>query len=388
MMTSGPLEGVRVLDLSRLIPGAYCSLILSELGADVIKVEDLGAGDYLRFFPPQRAGLGGAFYALNRGKRSICVNLKRPAGRELLLRLAGTSRVVIEGFRPGVLERLGLGYEALCAANPELVLCSITGYGQDGPLGARAGHDINYLALAGVLATGGAPGGRPCLPGIQVADVAGGALWGAVRILAALHGGGGAHLDISMTEGAMAFLLPWLGELAFGGEVQRRGEGMLNGGKACYNTYATADPPHHVAVGALEPKFWAALRQALGQAAEGSDPVAPAARQAELKAELDRTFAAATRDTWAQRLQAVDACVEPVLELEELADHPQHRHRGVFYELHDPTRGPVSQLRLPVDGRPASTPAPRQGEHTEQVLAEAGLSPDEIAALRADGAVR
>jgi alpha-methylacyl-CoA racemase len=383
-----PLAGVRVLDLSRLLPGPYCSLILAELGADVIKVEDTGAGDYLRFFPPQKEGLGGAFYALNRGKRALSINLKRPEGRDLLLRLAASTRVMIESYRPGVLDRLGLGYDALCAANPELILCSITGYGQDGPLRDRAGHDIDYLALSGVLAAGGAPDGRPCLPGVQIADVAGGALWAAIRILAALHGGGGAHLDVSMTEGAMAFLLPWLGDQAFGAEPLRRGEGMLNGGKACYNLYPTADPPGHLAVGALEPKFWTALRAALGQPFEASDPVAAPERQAELRQQLEQTFAGDHRDAWAQRLAAADACVEPVLELDELQQHPQHLHRRAFYELDDPRRGKVSQLRLPLDGRPATTPAPAMGEHTDEVLSEAGLDAEAIAALRGAGVIR
>jgi alpha-methylacyl-CoA racemase len=382
-----PLRGIRVLDLSRLLPGAMCSLILAELGAEVVKLEDTGGGDYLRLIPPQREGIGGAFYALNRGKRSIAVDLKQPAGRDLLLRLLPGYQVLLESFRPGVLDRLGLPYRALSAVNPKLVLCSITGYGQSGPLRDRAGHDIDFLALSGTLAAGGAMGGQPGLPGFQLADLAGGALWAAIRVLAALHGGEGAHLDVSMTEGAMSFLLPWLGDAAFGATPLRRGEGTLNGGVAAYGCYRAADGGY-VAVGALEPKFWGNLCRALGVSSPPTDIVAPPERQRELRGELERTFAGATRDEWSARLGSTDACSEPVLELEELAAHPQHAARGMFYTFDDPRRGPVPMLRLPVDGPPATTPAPSHGEHTDQVLTEAGLSVEELTRLRADGVIR
>jgi len=386
--TRGPLRSVRVLDLSRLLPGPFCSLILGELGAEVLKVEDCGTGDYLRLFPPQRAGVGGAFYAVNRGKRSLALDLKRPEGRDILLRLLPGYHVVLESFRPGVLDRLGLSFDELRAVNPDVILCSITGYGQDGPLAQRAGHDIDYIALAGALSMGGEAGGAPALPGVQIADFSGG-LWAAVQILAALHGSGGVHLDVSMTEGALAFLLPYLGEVAFGAEPPRRGEHALGGGAACYGTYATADG-RHLAVGALEPKFLTALAAALDLSKEAAStpPHAPAEEQAVLRDEIRNTLAGATRDEWAARLAPADACVEPVLEMDELSDHPQHRHRGVFYTLDDPERGPVEQLRVPGGTDPATTPAPRHGEHTDEVLGELGLRPDEIAALRQAGVVR
>lgn len=382
------LSGVRVLDLSRLLPGPFCSLILSELGAEVIKVEEPGAGDYLRVMPPLRGGLGGAFYALNRGKRSLCVDLKRPAGRDLLLRLLPRAQVVLESFRPGVLDRLGLGEAVMRAAQPRVILCSITGYGQDGPYRDRAGHDIDFLALAGVLAAGGAPGGAPALPGVQLADIAGGALWATIRILAALHAGEGVHLDVSMTEGALSFLLPWLGDLAFGGRPLRRGECTLNGGSASYGTYRAGDGGY-LAVGALEPKFWSALCGALGVAGQLSDPMAGAARQHELRVQLEEKFAAAGRDAWAARLAGVDVCVEPVLELEELARHPLHEQRGVFQSVPDPERGSPLLPRLPLgdQGAPAARPAPKLGEHTGEVLREAGLDDEEIAQLRSQGII-
>ncbi len=367
-----------------MIPGPYCTLILAELGAEVVKLEDTGGGDYFRMMPPLKEGLGGAFYALNRGKRSIGIDLKRPEGRELLLRLLPGYDVVVESFRPGVLERLDLHYERLREVHPEVILCSISGYGQDGPLRHRAGHDIDYLALGGVLGTTGDPDQPPAVPGVQIADIAGGAMWATIQILAALRSGQGAHLDVSMTEGAMALLAPWFGELAFGAEPLRRGESMLNGGRACYRSYQTSDG-RHLAVGALEPKFWAALCGTVGEPCDMSDPVAPPARQAELKETIAGHLAAADRDTWCERFATTDACVEPVLEMEEVRDHPQHRHRGVFFDLDDPERGTLSLLRLPLSSAArATSPAPRRGEHTDEILAAAGLDQAEISALRGD----
>lgn len=386
-MTKGPLEGVRVLDLSRLLPGGLCSLILAQLGAEVVKVEDTGAGDYLRHFPPLKGGMGGAYYALNRSKRSICINLKRPEGKALLLRLLPRFRVVLEGFRPGTMDRLGLGYETLRQAHPEVILCSISGYGQTGPLAHRAGHDLTYMSLAGALAAGGEPGGKLAQPGIQVADLAGGALWPAVRILAALMSDEGCHLDVSMTEGALSMLLPALGDMAFGAVPLRRGEGLLNGGAGVYRPYATADGKH-LAVAPIEPKFWQALAKALDMEARADDAFAPAERQAEIKRDLEQALSRKDRDAWTEELARVDACVEPVLEMDELADHPQHQARGVFVTTEDPERGPITLPALPLEGELPPTPAPRQGEHTGQVLREAGLDQDEIDALRKGGVIR
>lgn len=356
---AAPLAGLRVLDLSRLLPGPFCSLILADLGAEVLKVEDTVGGDYLRVMPPTKEGLGGAFYALNRGKRSLSLDLKREAGRAVLLRLLPRFDVLLESFRPGVLDRLGLAAPTLWAARPDLVICRISGYGQDGPLRDRAGHDIDYLALGGVLGLNGEAGGAPVVPGIQVGDVAGGALWAAIRILAALRAGGPADLDVSMTEGAMSFLLPWLGELAFGADTKRRGENALDGGLASYGSYRAGDGGH-LAVGALEPKFWSKLRRHLGQPVAMADHAVEPTRQAALRQQLEATFAEKTRDVWAEELAEIDACVEPVLALDELGDHPQHRARQMFFTLQDDARGPSQQLRLPLGPPSPSPPPPRR----------------------------
>ena len=380
-----------MLDLSRLLPGPFCTLILADLGAEVTKVEDTGGGDYLRAMPPQRDGLGGAFYALNRGKRSLSVDLKQAEGREVLLRLLPHYDVLVESFRPGVLDRLGLTPEVLEGANPALIVCRISGYGQSGPLARRAGHDINFQALAGTLALGG-DASTPAIPGAQLADVAGGALWATIRILATLaqRGPPAGHraftdLDVSMTEGAMSLLLPWLGDLAFGGLPPRRGAGVLNGGRAAYGTYRCADDVsggRHLAVGALEPKFWQALRGHLNQPVAMSDFGDDEEHQAALREQLADALGTSSRAHWWSALETVDACVEPVLELDELADHPQHRARGSFFELEDPQRGPSEQLTLPLGEPPlATTPAPRQGEHSAAILAEAGYDDHELQSL-------
>jgi alpha-methylacyl-CoA racemase len=380
------LQGIRILDLSRLLPGPFLTMVLADLGADVVKIEDPRLGDYMRAGVPARGGLSGRYLAVNRGKRSAVLDLKADAGREALLRMAGKADVVVESFRPGVMDKLGLGYAALAAANPAIVMCSISGFGQTGPYVDRAGHDLGYIALAGVLAMGGTAGGAPMMPGVQIADLAGGALWSATAILAALvrrhRTGKGAQLDISMTEGALALASHELGNLACGGAVTR-GTGALNGGLACYGIYRTLDD-RYLAVGALEPKFWIALNQAIGRPPNIAELAGGPDDQAKTRAELAARFATRTAAEWTAILAEHDCCVELVTELAELAEHPLHRAREVFFTLDGgPGIGPVSQVRTPL-GTPASPRRPpRHGEHTGDVLGEYGFSAAEIAALAA-----
>jgi alpha-methylacyl-CoA racemase len=383
---AGALRGVRVLDLSRLLPGPFLTMVLADMGADVVKVEDPRVGDYLRAFPPAKGGLGGRYLAVNRGKRSLALDLKAPAGRDALLRMIERADVVVESFRPGVMDKLGLGYAALSARNPRLIVCSISGYGQTGPYAHRAGHDLDYIGLAGVLAMGGPAGGAPAMPGVQIADLAGGALWGATAILGALVGrertGRGAHLDISMTEGALALLAAELGNLDCGAKPTR-GVETLNGGMACYGVYRTADD-RYLAVGALEPKFWLALNAAIGRPPQIAELAGSPAQQAQVRAELAAIFATRTAAEWHQHLAAHDCCVEVILEPEELADHPLHRARGVFFTIDGGAGvGPLRQVRTPVGAPEAPRPPPRLGEHTREVLAEYGLDEPTIAILAA-----
>jgi alpha-methylacyl-CoA racemase len=356
-------------------------MVLADMGADVVKVEDPRVGDYLRAIPPAKGGISGRFLAVNRGKRSLALDLKTPAGRDALLRMVERADVVVESFRPGVMDKLGVGYAALAAKNPKIILCSISGYGQTGPYVERAGHDLNYIALAGVLAMTGPAGGAPQMPGVQIADLAGGALWGATAILGALVGrattGKGEHLDISMTEGALALLAAEVGNLDCGARPTRGAE-TLNGGLACYGVYRTSDD-RYLAVGALEPKFWLALNQAIGRPPNLAELVG---NQAKVRAALAEIFATKTAAEWNELLAKHDCCVEVVTELAELPLHPLHASRDVFFEIDGgPNVGRVMQVRTPV-GAPANPTAPPQlGQHSREVLADYGFSEAEITGI-------
>jgi crotonobetainyl-CoA:carnitine CoA-transferase CaiB-like acyl-CoA transferase len=390
MSSAGPLadalDGIRVLDLSRLLPGPFLTMVLADLGADVVKVEDPRVGDYMRAFPPAKGGMAGRYLAINRGKRSLALDLKQPAARDAFFKLVAQADVVVESFRPGVMAKLGLGYETLAAKNPKIVVCSISGFGQTGPYVHRAGHDLNYIALAGVLAMGGAAGGAPVMPGVQIADLAGGALWSATAILAALVGrqrtGRGAHLDISMTEGALSMLTAELGNLDCGAHPTR-GTETLNGGLACYSVYRTKDD-RYLAVGALEPKFWIALNTAIGRAPNVAELVGKPHEQAKTRAELAAILGTKTASEWSAILGAHDCCVEVITEPDELPDHPLHQSREVFFSMDGGEGiGAIRQARTPL-GKPRDPrPPPRLGQHTGEVLAEYGLTADEIAALSA-----
>ncbi len=336
MSTPAALQGLRVLDLTRLLPGPVATLRLAEMGADVLKIEPPGAGDASRAMmqntADELAGRPGAFYRLvNRGKRETRLDLKSEAGRTVLLALARDADVLVESFRPGVMERLGVGYETLRAANPKLVYCAITGYGASGPFSERAGHDINYIAYAGVLDQIATRDGAPVLPNFQIADLLGGALSAVSQILAALwqvsRGGEGRFVDISMArESHVNNVVAQVALANDDAAALQPGGGLLNGGVPCYNLYRTQDD-RWLAVGALELKFWQTLCTALGredwaqrhwslgQAIGGSDAVA-------LTRELAALIAAEPLQTWIDRLELIDCCVSPVLKPGEAASHP------------------------------------------------------------------
>lgn len=387
-----PLDGIRVLDLSRLLPGPFCSLLLADMGADVIKVEGPPGGDYARWYPPLVGEYGAFFASINRNKRSIALDLKNPDAARLLLRLVERCDVVLESFRPGVAERLGVGYEACTRVNPAIVYCAVTGFGQDGPLARRAGHDLGYLALSGPLEQTGTADGPPVIPGFQLADIAGGALYAATAICSALFQAArtaqGAYLDIAMTEGALSLHLPLHGMLA-AGSPPRRGHDMLTGGLPCYRLYTTADQ-RQLAVAALEPKFWAAFVAAIGLPELAADGLASGPDAQRVIATVQARLAQRPLADWTALLSQIDCCVEPVLTPAEVVEHPQHRARGVFFDIEGPDGQPVPQTATPLTpqaGREIMRPAPRMGEHTREVLLELGLASEEIDHLAESGAV-
>lgn len=380
--TGAPLAGVRVLDLTRLLPGPMGTLHLADLGADVIKIEDLGAGDYAT--PAVRT-------LVNRNKRAIRIDLKKPEGAQTLLRLARGADVLIEGFRPGVMDRLGVGYAAVAAAQPRIVYCSLSGFGQTGPLADQPGHDLNYGALAGVVDQIGTAD-SPALSNLPVADLLGGTMMAVMGILAALYDaartGRGRHVDVAIADGLLAHAVLPLAALNQHGHVPPAGQSTLTGALACYGVYRTADD-RFVAVGALERKFWDALCQRLER-----EDLAPlhrsgnAATEESVRAELAAVFATQPLSHWSALFADGQACVAPVLRLNEALAHPQFRARGMVLEGGE---GAPRQLGVPVKlsghvpGPPR--PAPQPGEHTDEVLREAGFQQAEIHALRAAGAI-
>ncbi len=383
-----PLADVRVLDLSRLLPGPFATLVLADLGASVDKIEDAGGGDYLRVMPPQVAGVSVAFQLLNRGKRSAVLDLKKPEGKAAFLRLLGSYDVLFEQFRPGVLDRLGLGHEALCAAHPRLIICALTGYGQTGPLAHRAGHDLNYLARSGVLGAHGPSDRAPQVPGFQLADVSGG-MWSVIAIQAALmeraRTGQGAVIDIAMTDGVLGFAVPAMAS-ALAGEPQTRGAETLSGGIAPYNTYTSSDG-HPMTLAALEPKFWMSFCAGVGLEVT-MEALIPGPHQLALREKVAAVFAAKTREEWVTFARERDCCLEPVLAPEELTRDPHLAARDLFFTLPS-DRGDIPQIRLPVTPKDTTfTPPPRSGEHTRAIFKDAGLSDAEIDALIKSGAAR
>ena len=381
-----PLSGITVLDLTRLLPGGFCTLILADLGAEVLKVEEPGRGDYLRAFPPLGKTQSALFTALNRGKRSVTINLKSDAGRALLLDLARRADVLVEGFRPGVLARLGLGYETLQAANPRLIVCAISGYGQQGYLRSRVGHDLNYLGYAGALPLF-APraGGTPIVPGMQIADLGGGAMTAALGILAALlerqRTGAGQYLDIAMTDGVLHWLAAYAAEQWATGAAPGGGRGPLSGGYACYSVYATADG-RALTVAAVESHFWANLCRMIGREGYIGLQYAPWPEQERMFADLDALFASRTMDEWLAFFGDAEVCVGPALTLAEALE----LHSGRVFTLDQPGEGPLRQLGG-LFGVASPLPAPALGEHTDATLTALGKDAEGIATLRESGVI-
>ncbi|MCK9797557.1 CoA transferase [Pseudomonas sp. MAFF 302030] len=385
----GPLASLKVLDFSTLLPGPFASLLLADMGAEVLRIESPSRTDLLRVLPPYDQGTSASHAYLHRNKRSLALDLKQPAALEVVKQLVLEHDIVLEQFRPGVMERLGLGYEALKAINPRLIYVSITGYGQTGPYKDRAGHDINYLALSGLASYTGRQDSGPLPLGIQAADIAGGSLHGVIALLAAViarqHSGQGQHLDVSMTDCVFSLhAMAGAGYLACGVEPEREDQ-LLNGG-SFYDYYRSRDG-RWLSVGSLEPGFMQALCQALGRpelAVLGLSPE-PGQQQA-LKQALQIEFEKHDFAELCALFAPLDACVEPVLSLAEALAHPQLQARELVQQVPRGDGSSQAQIACPLKFS-QGLPAPRHigaglGAHSAEVLAELGYSPERIEELR------
>lgn len=382
-MANPLLSGIRVLDLTRLLPGPFCSFYLAQLGAEVIKLEEPQGGDYARMLAPE------LFTLLNRGKQSVTLDLRQPEAVAILKKMVARADVLIESFRPGVMDKLGCGYQDLKLLNPRLVYAALTGYGQTGPYKDRAGHDMNYCAYAGLLDQTGTADGAPVLSNFQSADLAGGALTCALGILAAVIGarasGQGTMVDVGMLDGTLALQTLSLATIRTLGESRVRGNDMLNGGLANYSIYACADGKH-IAMAALEPKFFLNFCNTVGRPDLAVMPLAPGPAGAALRTALSELFRTRSRDEWELLLADRDCCVSGIYSPQEALDNPQVKARGLIrMEDGKPLSDFPIKFSEPLGA--GSSDCPALGADTLNVLAELGLDEAALAALSASGAI-
>ncbi len=389
-----PLRGIKVLDLSRLLPGGFCSMMLGDFGAEVIKIEEPGRGDYIRWTPPFVDGQSAYFLSINRNKRSMVLDLKNPKGTDVFLRLACGADVVLESFRPGVVDRLGIGYQPIARVNPRIIYCSISAFGQRGPFRNREGHDLNCLALAGLLSITGINGGPLVIPGVQLSDYAAG-MMGIIAILIALierqKNGRGQYCDISMLDAITSWMgMPMIKYLTDGVLPGPQGS-MFNGALACYNVYQTKEG-RYIVLGAMEEKFWGSFcnlikrKDLIPLQWEGQ------AIQEKMKEELSLLFRRKTRAEWLKLLDGQGTCFSPVLNIDEAFQFPPLRERGMFQGIQGKGGKKYPQVGFPVkiSKTPAaySIPPPRMGQDSRSVLQKAGFSLREIQLLEEEGIIR
>ena len=387
------LEGIRILDLSRMLPGPYCTMMLGDLGAEVIKIEEIKGGDPTRHSPPKIGTQSAAFRQVNRNKKSIAIDLKSNEGRDLFLKLAATADIVMEQFRPGVVDRLGIGYKEVSEINPRIIYCALTGFGQDGPHRDRSGHDLNYLALSGVLGLTTDEGGKPAMSGIQVADLAGGMIAGFAMLAALLareRTGRGQYVDVSMFD-VMVSMLPIAASHQFAGKRYEVGDKfVLSGSYPFYNVYETSDGKF-MTLGALESKFWANFCKTVGREDLIVKQFSEGEAKAQLFDEVQMIFKSRSRDEWIEVMRIADCCCEPVLSLGEAFEHEQAKARQMVQEISTATDGVLKQLgfayKLSDTPPRITTMSPELGQQTVELLSEIGFSEAEQAQLKAEGIV-
>ena len=390
----GALSGVKVLDLSRLLPGPYCTVTMADYGAEVIKIEEPGNGDYIRWREPAIEGIGARHLTVNRNKKSIELNLKTEEGKEVFKKMAADADVILESFRPGVMDRLGIGYEEISKINEGIVYCSLTGYGQTGPYRNLPGHDINYIGYGGILGLIGQKDGKPVVPGAQIADLGGGALMALSGITMALFHkektGKGQYIDVSMMDGAVTWLYAAASDYFASGEIPERGKTRLDGKYAFYNVYETKDN-RYLSVGASEKKFWKNICELIGKPEwtelhEGPDDV-----QEQLKKDLTAVFMQKNQQEWLDLLAQEDTCVGPVNGIDQIFEDPQIIERELFTEMEHPVAGVIKQIGFPI--KFSHTPgeihshSPLLGEHTEQMLLELEYSQENIESFKTKGVI-
>ncbi|MEG6523033.1 CaiB/BaiF CoA transferase family protein [Desulfotomaculum sp. 1211_IL3151] len=381
-----PLEGVKVLDLSRYLPGPFCTQILADFGAEIIKVEDPKGGDLGRLLPPLVNGESTRFYTVNRNKKSITLDLKKEEGKTLFKRLVTTCDVVVDQFRPGVMTKLGLDYEKLKAINPGIIYCAITGYGMSGPLRDAAGHDLNYLSLAGVTELTGNYRGMPAMSGVQIADIAGGTLYAVIAILLALmhraKTGQGQLCDIAMLDGSISLLSYTLGEWSGEGKLPERGNDLLTGGYACYHIYETKDKKY-ISLGAIEGKFWAEFCEKINRKEYIKIQLNPN-QQLEMIKDIRVVMLEKTRDEWVDFFANSDICLTPVLALDEMCSHSQVAARDMIIKLTSDNKDVkdivLTGTPIKLSGSPGEVKLtfPKLGEHNEEIFLAAGCTREEL----------
>ena len=391
---TGPLEGVRIIDFTRLLPGPLATMMLADMGADVIKVEDPDSPDYIRGFEPLIEGTSAFYYALNRNKRSLAVNTLSQEGKAIIIELVKNSDILIEQYRPGVMKKFGMDYDTLHAVNPRLIYISITGYGQDSSMSQAAGHDINYIAMAGALGITGADNGEPFIPGFQLADIAGGSYMTMNALTAALFKrektGIGEYIDIAMTDSVLPFIaLPFAAQQT-GGDNFKRGKFQLSGGQANYNIYICSDAKY-LALGSLEPKFWNTVCDKLNKPEWKEKIIADDATQQSIRKELQNIFLQKTREQWLSFFSNDDICLTPINDLDEIATDKYLNERKLFVDFKIGGKDfktiaqPVKFASVTGDN---NWIAPQLGEDTCTILKELSLTDDKITELKRSNIIK